>query len=117
MNIKVNLKDIIEEMEMQLEESHSFLNLKTGEILSVTSDNLRAAEDEEPFDHLADWEIEDRISANDVIEDQDNYLELPSGYEVNEYELTIGGRRNLYCGPLGERGPLEGLTIISLIFN
>ncbi|WP_257984294.1 hypothetical protein [Neobacillus cucumis] len=43
MSIKVNLKDIIEEMEMQFEESLSLLNIKTGEIVIVTSVDLRAA--------------------------------------------------------------------------
>jgi len=39
MNIQVKLKDIIEEIEIQFEESRSFLNIKTGEIMLVTSDN------------------------------------------------------------------------------
>ena len=47
--MKVKLKDIMEELEIQFEESRSFLNIKTGEIVLVTSEDLRAAEDEEPF--------------------------------------------------------------------
>jgi hypothetical protein len=54
MSIQVKLKDIIEEMELQFDESRTFLNIKTGEIISVTTDDLRAAEDEEPYDHLPD---------------------------------------------------------------
>ena len=64
MNIQVKLKDIIEEMEIQFEESHSFLNIKTGEIVFVTSKDLRAAEDEEPFNHLPEWQQENRMIAN-----------------------------------------------------
>ena len=87
MNVQVKLKDIIEEMEIQFEESRSFLNIKTGEIFLVTSNDLRAAEDEEPFDHLPDWEQENRRVANDVVENFENYIELPTKYEVNEYEM------------------------------
>jgi hypothetical protein len=44
MSIQVKLKDIIEEMEIQPEESRSFLNIKTGELVFVTSDyNLQRA--------------------------------------------------------------------------
>jgi hypothetical protein len=87
MNIQVKLKDIIEEIEIQFEESRSFLNIKTGEIMLVTSEDLRAAEDEKPFEHLPEWEQENRMTAIDVVENFENYIELPTKYEVNEYEI------------------------------
>lgn len=87
MNNRVKLQSIVEELEMQFEESRTFLNIETSEIISVTSENLRAAEEEEPFDHLPDWEQEDRMVAIDVVENFENYKELPTKYEVNEYEI------------------------------
>ncbi|WHY58326.1 UPF0158 family protein [Peribacillus simplex] len=87
MNVQVKLKDIIEELEIQFEESQSFLNIKTGEIIFVTSNDLRAAEDDEPFDHLPDWQQENLRGANDVVENFENYIELPTKYDVNEYEM------------------------------
>ena len=99
MSIQVKLKDIIEEMEIQFEESRSLLNITTGEIVLVTSEDLRAAENEEPFDHLLEWQQENLMVANDVVENFENYIELPTKYEVNEYEimedfcLTISDQR------------------------
>lgn len=87
MNEPVKLKDIIEEMEVQFEESRSFLNIVTGEIVSVTSEDLRAAEDEEPLDHLPEWEQENRMIAMDLVENFENYIELPTKDELNEYEM------------------------------
>lgn len=55
MSIQVRLKDIIEEMEVQMEESRSLLNLKISELVIVTSEDLEAAEDDKPFDHLPEW--------------------------------------------------------------
>ncbi|MFP5108964.1 hypothetical protein ACSU6B_19675 [Neobacillus sp. C211] len=55
-----------------------FLNIETGEFILVTSEELRAAEEEEPFDHLPDWQQEDRKVAIDVIENFENYKELPT---------------------------------------
>lgn len=99
MSIQVKLKDIIEEMEIQFEESRSLLNIKTGEIVLVTTEDLRAVEDDKPFDHLPEWEQENRMIAMDVVENFENYIELPTKYEVIEYEimedfcLTINDQR------------------------
>jgi len=87
MSIQIKLKDIIEEMEIQFEESRSLLNITTGEIVLVTSEDLRTVEDEKPFDHLPEWEQENRMIAMDVVENFENYIELPTKYEVNEYEI------------------------------
>lgn len=87
MSVKVKLKDIIAEMEIQFEESHTYLNSKTGEIVVVTSDDLLAAEDGIPFDDLLDWEQENRMVAIDVVENFENYIELPTKFDVNEYEI------------------------------
>jgi hypothetical protein len=103
-NIQVKLKDIIEEMEMQIEESLSLLNMKTGEIVLVTSEDLRAAEDEKPFEHLPEWEQENRKIAIDVVENFENYIELPTKYEVNEYEIMEN-----FCLTLSDQQKQESL--------
>ena len=86
MNIQVNLKDIIEEMEVQFEESLSLFNLKTGEIFLVTSEELRLLKTK---NHLIIYlnGNKNRMIAIDVVENFENYIELPTKYEVNEYEI------------------------------
>ena len=124
MNIQVKLQAIIEEMEIQFEESRTFLNIKTGEIIVVTSDDL-TAEDEESIDHLPDWEQEDRKVANDVVENFENYKELPTKYELNEYEmmedfcLTVSDQRkqDILLSLLKGKGVLGGLRTKSLILK
>ena len=99
MTIKVKLKDIIEEMEIQMEDARSLLNIKTSKIVVVTSEDLEAVEVENPSDHLPEWEQENIVIAIDVMENFENYIELPTKYEVNEYEimedfcLTISDQR------------------------
>ncbi|MDQ0257732.1 hypothetical protein J2S74_005194 [Evansella vedderi] len=87
MSIQVKIEDIIEEMELQFEESHALLNIQTGDIVVVTSEELRAAEEEEPLDDLPDWERENRLVAIDVVENFDHYIELPTEDEINEYGI------------------------------
>ena len=48
---------------------------------------MEAAEDEYPFDHLPKWERVNRLIAIDVLDNFENYIELPSKDEVNEYEI------------------------------
>jgi hypothetical protein len=87
MSVTVKLKDIVEEIDMQFEESHSLFNIKTGEIVLVSSEDLRAVEDEKPVDHLPDWQQENIMVAEDVVENFENYIELPTKYDINEYEI------------------------------
>lgn len=56
-------------------------------MVSVSGEELRLAEDEEPFDHLPKWQQENRKVAIDVVEIFDDYIELPTKYEINEYEM------------------------------
>lgn len=100
----VKLQTIIEELEIQLDESRIFLNIETGEIISVTSDELRAAEDDEPFDHLPEWQQEDRKVAIDVFENFENYIDLPTKYDVNEYEIM-----EEFCLSVREQGKQDAL--------
>jgi hypothetical protein len=88
MNIQIKLKDIIEEMEIQSIESRSFLNFKTGEIVLVTSDDFRVAEEPEEIDDLPDWQRENIMIAIDVDENFENYIELPTKHDINEYEIV-----------------------------
>ncbi len=88
MSIQVKLKDIIEEMEIQSIESRSFLNFKTGEIVLVTSDDFRVAEEAEEIDDLPDWQRENIMIAIDVDKNFENYIELPTKHDINEYEIV-----------------------------
>jgi len=51
----------------------AYLNLKTGEVFSVSDDDFRTAEEEEAVDHLPDWQQEDIKTAIDVLENFDDY--------------------------------------------
>jgi hypothetical protein len=84
---KVKLQDIIDGMEMQIDGTHTYLNIKTGEVISVSQEALWAAEEDEPFDHLPEWQQQERIIAIDILEDFFKYQELPTKFDINEYEI------------------------------
>jgi hypothetical protein len=90
MKKSVDLNRLIEEMDMQFEDYTILVNKKTGEIVTVSSDNLRDIEDgeiEPPYTDYQDWEKEELKLCEEIIDNYDNYVEIPSKYDINEYEI------------------------------
>jgi hypothetical protein len=77
----------MEEMEVQPEETSTYLNRKTGEIITVAEQDFIDAEELESIDHLPVWQQEALLNAYDVLEHYENYQKLPTKYELNEYEM------------------------------
>lgn len=88
--MKVKLQDIIDGMEMQFEGMYTYLNLKTGKVISVSEENFRAAEEEASFEHFPEWRQEELKVALDVLMNFGEYKELPTKCEINEYEMIEG---------------------------
>jgi hypothetical protein len=85
----VKLQDIVDGMELQFEGSYTYLNRKTCEVITVSQEDLRTAEEEEEetFKELPDWQQEDLKVAVDIIENFEDYEELPNKFEINEYDM------------------------------
>src|SRR5439155_24800521 len=86
MKVQVKLKDIIEGMDFQSDEQSSFLNLTTGEVVSITDEELRAAENDEPLEDFPEWQHDALRIARDIVE-TDHYLPLPDQFEMHEYQI------------------------------
>jgi hypothetical protein len=87
LSIKVKLQTIMEEMEVQSEETSTYLNRKTGEITTIAEQDFIDAEELESIDHLTDWQQKALCNACDVLENHEIYQQLPTKYELNEYEM------------------------------
>lgn len=72
-----------------MEGTRTYLCRRTGESVTVSNDDLRAAEEieEEEIEKLSDWRRENMRIAFDIVEHFDDYEALPSSFEVNEYEM------------------------------
>ncbi len=73
MPITVKLKELVQEMDWSSDESTSWLDLKTGELLCVPEEAFRVAQ--EPHQQPG------------LLEDEAGYLPLPSRWEINEYQI------------------------------
>lgn len=65
----------------------TYLNVKEGVVVQVSNEDLRIAEEEESFDQLPDWQQENIKIAIDIFENFNNYIELPTKFDINEYEM------------------------------
>ena len=88
MAFTVQLKDIVEALEMQFDEASSFLDLDTGKVETVSQDLLSEAEesddDEQP--DLPDWQKPEWEIAKRIVS-TDRFKSLPTKYDVHEWEL------------------------------
>jgi hypothetical protein len=58
MPIPVKLSEVVDEMSMSGDEISTYLNRVTGEMVTVTAEERRAAEDPEDWDLLPGWQQE-----------------------------------------------------------
>ena len=86
MGIRVKLEAVVEELDLQFDEVTSYFNTKTGEIVSISFEELRAAENEEPVEKFPAWQQENIRIANEILE-EDYFIPLPSKFDVHEYEI------------------------------
>ncbi|MDQ8739314.1 UPF0158 family protein [Paenibacillus sp. LHD-38] len=85
----VKLDDLINEIEIQVDETFTFINTQTGEVVTLSRDEMRAAEDEEPLEKYPDWQRENIEQAIKIIEDEHEvYLDFTLRNEYHEYEIV-----------------------------
>lgn len=86
MKATVSLKDVINEMDVPGDEHSAFLNRHTGELVTLSSEELSAAEEDDDIDDYPEWQREMIFKAKEVI-DSDDYLPLPSKFDIHEYHI------------------------------
>lgn len=90
MSVRVKLSAIINGMELLTDETTSYLNKETAEVVTIMHEEFRAAEEED--DSLTDlYGLEkERIKiALDILADEGNekYLSLPTKFDIHEWAI------------------------------
>ena len=86
MGLTVKLSDIIEAIEFQTDDSSAYLNnKKTGELVTVTQEDFEAAENQDVLDEYPEWQHENIKTAHEILAHEENFIELPTKYDVHEY--------------------------------
>ena len=87
MAIRVKMDDIIEGLEFQSDESSSFLNTKTGEVVLINDYEMQAAEDDELIEDMPDWEQDQVRIAREILAETGQYISLPSKFDIDDYSI------------------------------
>ena len=86
MKATVSLKDVVNEMDVLSDEYSAFLNRHTGELVTLSNEEISAAEEDDNIDEYPEWQQDMIIKAKEVI-NSDDYLPLPNKFEIHEYHI------------------------------
>ncbi|HEV8722464.1 MAG TPA: hypothetical protein VGW77_17750 [Candidatus Binatia bacterium] len=86
MAVIVSLRDFIEEMDLVTDEATAYINRKTGELITLTHEELALAEDPDEVEAAPQWQKDLLPKAREVLE-SDNYIPLPSKFEIHEWSI------------------------------
>ena len=82
----VSLRDVIDEMEMMSDEATSYINRKTGELITVTDEMFAVAEDPDRAADAPPWEKDLLPKVREVAASED-FLPLPSKFDIHEWSI------------------------------
>jgi Uncharacterised protein family (UPF0158) len=86
MAVIVSLHDVVTEMDLFSDEHTAYINRRTGELMTVTHEELALAEDPEAAEDAPQWQQELLPKVREVRESED-FLPLPSKFEIHEWAL------------------------------
>ena len=86
MSLPVKLRDVVDQMDVISDEHSAYLNKRTGELITLSMEELSAAEEEEDLEDYPEWQRELILEAREVM-DSDDYLALPSKFDIHEYQI------------------------------
>jgi len=103
MKAAVLVKDVVDEMDILSDEHSAFLNRNTGELVSLSSEELSAAEEDDDIDKYPDCQQEMIAKAKEVLY-SDDFLPLPSKFDIHEYSILED-----FCCSVKDDGIRDGL--------
>ena len=86
MTLPVSLQAVIDEMDTFGDEFHPYLNQHTGELVTLSPEEIHAVEQGDDLDDDAEWE-QDLIQKAAEVLSSTEYLPLPSKFEIHEYAI------------------------------
>ena len=90
----VSLRDVIDEMEMMSDEATSYINRKTGELITVTDEMFSLADDPDEADDAPEWQKEFMPKVREVAASED-FIPLPSKFDIHEWSIMERFARSL----------------------
>lgn len=74
-------------MDVASHEHHAFIDKRSGELVTVSDEEIRLVEEGYDPEEVPAWQRETLPKVQEVLESED-YLALPSQWEINEYRIV-----------------------------
>ena len=84
--MKVKLQEVVDTMDSLAEEMSAYLNKRTGELITLTTEEFSAAEEEENLDDYPEWQHESILKAREITDSED-WIELPGKEDIHDYGI------------------------------
>src|SRR5262249_31842212 len=85
--MSVKIRDIVEALEMQFDESRNYLDKETGEVTTISFEVTALVEAGESPDTLPGWQQPEFKTAQLIHETTGRFLALPSKFDVHEWQI------------------------------
>lgn len=102
----LKIGEIAEAIDLQTDEIAAFLNKKTGEIVTILAEELNAVENQEPLEDSPEWEQADMRMAQEILDNERDFLRLPTKDEIDEYQIM-----ERFCLSVRDRRISEALYV------
>lgn len=102
MPLPVSLDLVAQELESLRDEMTAYVNRKTGDVVSVSHDELALVEEEVDEEGLLDWEVEMLPQLREIAFG-DDWVALPDKFDIHEWEIMRRFVETVDDGVLAER--------------
>jgi hypothetical protein len=82
----VSLRAVVQEMDVHSDQHHAYLNKRTGELVTIGDEEIDIIENGENIEDYPEWQREAIRKTQEVL-DSDEYLPLPSKFDIHEYAI------------------------------
>jgi hypothetical protein len=89
MSLPVSLKAVVDEMDVLSDDLFAYLNPQTGELVTLSAEEIGIVEADEPLDVYPEWQQELIAKARMVL-NSEQYLRLPTRYDIHDYAIMEG---------------------------
>jgi hypothetical protein len=86
MPLPVSLQAVVDELDTVSDETSAYIHRETGELYTLTSEDMHYAEGDDDEEDVPDWQQESRAKAKEIL-GGDAWLSLPSKFDINEWEI------------------------------
>ncbi len=87
MSVKVSLRDVIDQLDLETSETTAYVNKKTGVVVAISKEDQDLAEaQEDGAADLPEWQRDAVREARSVLDSQD-YIALPDTFDIHAYRI------------------------------